>query len=157
MTFLELSDLVNTKPERREQLVFPTTTADIYIDIISGNLEDEINNLKKTMDLLKKKGALLKDNFEFLANLEAAFGLAKTAFETNTMNQQIMEELHEKSMKLLVDAKEGKVNTRDLTDFTKTLSNMKDAQKKAKKFGLQPVILEKTGEKWGRASVYRVK
>lgn len=153
---LKLSDLVYTRPERREQLVFPTAVADIYIDIISGNLQEEHCNLRKTKDQIKE-GKLTKDNFKFLEDLEAAFGLSKSAYETNTMNREVLEELHEKSMKLLVSAKEGKANIEDFEAFLETISQIIQVKEKAKEMGLKPAILEETNETLGRARVFRVK
>lgn len=156
VSFLELCNLVGTKSQRREQLVFPTTIADIYIDIISGNLKEEYSCLKKAIQGMKRCESTI-ESFAFLENLEAAFRLSESAYDTNTMNHQIMEELHAKSMKLLVESNEGKMNIDDLEAFSNTILQIIRVKEKAKEMGLKPVILEKTDEELGRAKVYRVK
>jgi hypothetical protein len=154
--FLELWNLVDTKTHRREQLVFPTATADLYIDVISGNLRDEYRNLDKMAEL-SKKNKLTRDDLAFLENLESAFRLGKSAYNPNTINYEIMDELHEKSMKLLVEAKESTINIDDFTAFLNTIQQIMKIKDKAKKMSLKPVELEKTNEKLGRARVFRVK
>ena len=153
---LQLSDLVDTKSQRRELLILPTITADVYIDVISGNLEEEHDFLRRTMNNIKNERTTQED-FEFLENLEAAFRLSKSAYEANTLNHEIMDEMHEKSMKLLVNTKDGKADIREFEAFSNAISQIIKTNKKAKDMGLRPVILEKTSEELGRAKVYRVK
>jgi hypothetical protein len=156
VSFLELCDLVGTRSQKREQLVFPTIIADIYIDIISGNLKEEYSDLKNAIQDMKEHEPAI-EHLALFENLETAFRLAESAYDTNTMNHQIMEELHAKSMKLLVESKEGKLHIDDLEEFSNTILHIIKVKEKARKMGLEPVILEKTDEELGRAKVYRVK
>ena len=70
-----------------------------------------------------------------------------------------MEDLHDKVRALVVKAKEGKNAEimNNLNELIDLLEHMMSVTERAKKMGVRPVILEETGEKLGRARVFRVK
>lgn len=154
--FLEASGLVETKTNRREQLVLPTMLTDLYIDVISGNMTEESKNMTRIVDELKH-GEIGSESIDFLERLEDSFHLGKSAYDVNTINYEIMKDLHDKSMNLLVEARSGKVNLKDFEEFLDIMVHMNKVREKARKIGVQPVILEKTEDKLGRARVFRVK
>jgi hypothetical protein len=156
VNFLEYCDLVNVKSLRREQQVFPTAAADMYIDIITGNLKEECSNLRKIINDIKSE-KIASDSLTFLENLETAFRLSKSAYDPNTINYEILKDLHDTAMKILVEAKDGKIRIDDFEEFSETLMEISKIKEKAKKEGLKPVILERTDEEFGGARVFRVK
>ena len=156
--FLEIIDLVNIKSHMRGQLVIPTHRATLYIDVISGNLENEYNRLK-TVANEAKQGELSSESLKFLEDLETVFHIAKLAYNEATVNYEIMEDLHDRVRALVVKAREGKDAeiTKNLDELLDLLEHIVSVREKAKQIGVRPVILEKTEEKLGRARVFRVK
>jgi phosphate uptake regulator len=134
----------------------PAHLTDLNTNILSGNLKKELVAMKKVVDEVKK-GHLSPKNVDFLERLENAFRLAKSVFGIDTMNFEITKELHERSMKLLVEAKENKFDNEDFEEFLQLIARMNEINDKVRKMKLQPIILEKTKEKIGRARVFRLK
>ena len=156
--FLESIDLVKTKSHMRGQLVNPTRLATLYIDVISGNLENERTHLK-TLANEAKRSELSGESLKFLDDLETAFHISKLAYNEATVNYEIMEDLHDRVRTLVVKAKEGKDAeiTKNLDELLDLFEHIIRVREKAKQMGIRPVILEETGEKLGRARVFRVK
>jgi hypothetical protein len=153
---LQFWDLVSTKNSKRELLVSVTEKTDLSIDVISGNLIDVYINLRKIVAKIGRTKLTLSDLL-FIKNLETAFRFSASAYNENTLNREIMEELHEKSMKLFIAAKEDRIDKDDLLAFSKTIQEIIKIKEDARKMGLKPVILEKTSEELGRARVFRIK
>ena len=156
--FLENVDLVKTKQHMRGQLVNPTRLTTRYIDVISGSLRNECNILRDVA-AEAKRGELSSESLQFLDDLETAFHISKLAHNKTTVNYEIMEDLHDKVRSLVVKAKEGKNAElmNNLNELIDLLEHMISVTERAKKMGVRPAILEETGEKLGRARVFRVK
>lgn len=156
--FLEIFDLVSTKSHIRSQLVFPTVLTTLCIDVISGNLRNEHDHLKRVADEVKQD-KLSSESLKFLDNLETAFHMTKLAYHETTVNYEIMEDLHNRIRELVVIAKEGRNEdfVKNAEQFLEMLRHISTVREKAKSLGVRPVILEDTGEKLGRAKVFRAK
>jgi hypothetical protein len=156
--FLESFDLISTKPHMRGQLVFPTSLTTLYIDVVSGNLEKERRCLE-TVANEAKQGELSSESRKFLEDLETAFHMTKLAYNENTVNYEIFEDLHNRARELVVTARQGKNGDviKNLDEFLDVIGQIISVREKAKKMGVRPAILEDTQEKLGRARVFRVK
>ena len=153
---LEQWDFVSTKCNRKELLVFVTANADMGIDAISGNFMDETSALKEISSNIEKQ-MLSEADIKFLENMENAFRFAESAYDKNTLNYDVMHDLHDQSMNLLVQAKDNNCNLESFHKFTSLLNEIAMIKKEARDKELKPAILEKNGEKLGRAIVYRIR
>lgn len=155
---LENVDLVCTQRHERSELVIPTPLATLYINALSGNVRKEYNLLKQVADEVKRD-KISSRSLKFLEHLETAFHLAKLAYNENTLNYEIMEDLHSKVRELVVKARHDKDKeiVGNLAELLDIFEHMIKVREKATKMGVRSIILEKTGEKLGRARVFRVK
>lgn len=156
--FLDVLDLINVRSHMRSQLISPTRLTTLFINAISGDLRNEHKQLREIVDAIRK-GRFSRENMDFLENLETAFHIAKRAYNEDTMNYEIVKDLHSKVRELVVKAEEGKNKEfiRSSVEFMEMLEHITKTREKAMKLGLKPSILEDTGEKLGRAKVFRIK
>ena len=72
---------------------------------------------------------------EKLEDLEIAFHMAEKAYSKDTLNFEIMEELHRYSSSLLVDAQKKKINPAldQIGSLVKALRTMSETRRKARK------------------------
>ena len=141
----------------RGELIKPTMSGLAFNDIVIMNGAWTATALEHVLRELES-GA--KDSaIETLEDLEIAFHMAEKAFDRNTLNFKIMEELHKDSTELLVNSRNGKMNIAQdqIKNLIKSLRAMSETKRKARKLNLRPVILAATGEELGNARVYKVK
>ncbi len=149
--------LVDLREKRREELIEPTLSGLAFNDIVLMNGAWTARALEETARELKS-GVKVKA-VERLEDLEIAFHMAKKAYNKDTLNFKIMEELHKHSTELLVNGQEGNVDLvlEKVAYLVTTLNAMSETRKKARKLGLRPTVLEATGEEVGKARVYQLK
>ena len=153
---LENVDLVYTQRHERSELVLPTVLTTLFIDALSGNLRKECDLLKQIADEVKID-KISSQSLKFLEDLETAFHLVKLAYNENTLNYEIMEDLHSKVRELVVKAQHEENIVENLTELLDIFRYLIDVREKATKMGVRPLILENTGDRLGRARVFRVK
>ena len=155
---LQSIDLINVKTFMRSQIVVPTPLTTPYINVLSGNLKSEYDQLLHVADEVKKD-ELTSESLKFLEDLETVFHIAKLAYDEVTVNYEIMEDLHNRIRGLVVKAQEYKREEliENLDEFLDIIKHIINVREKARKLGVRQVILEDTKERLGRARVFRVK
>lgn len=153
---LENVDLVYTQRHKRSELVLPTALTTLFIDALTGNLRKECDLLKRIVDELGTN-KISSQSLKFLEDLETAFHLAKLAHNENTLNYEIVENLHSKVRELVVKAQHEENIVENLTELLELFEHLTNVRKKATKMGVRPLVLENTGDKLGRTRVFRAK
>jgi len=155
---LDSLDLVESSKDVRSQLILPTHLSRIYIDVLSGNLTDEHDRLERVLTEIRQE-ELTKDSLKYLEDIETAFHLVKLAYDENTINFEIMDELHSRVREIVVKTSSSeKGDVIDVVNrFLQDIDHINKVREKAKKLGIPIVILEDTKERLGRARIFRVR
>ncbi len=155
---LDSLDLVESSKDVRSQLILPTHLSRIYIDVLSGNLTEEHDRLERVLTEIRQD-ELSKDSIKYLEDIETAFHLVKLAYDENTINFEIMDELHSRVREIVVKTSSSeKEEVIDVINrFLQDIDYINKVREKAKKLGLPTVILEDTKERLGRARIFRVR
>ena len=155
---LDSLDLVESSKDVRSQLILPTPLSRIYIDVLSGNLTKEHNRIERVLTEIRQD-ELTEDSIEYLEDLETAFHLVKLAYDENTINYEIMDELHSRVREIVVKTSSGENEEviEKINEFLQDIDYINKVREKAKKLGLPKVVLDDTKERLGRARIFRVR
>jgi len=150
--------LLDLRQNAQQELVIPTIRAHLYADVALMNGKTAATTLKSVAKSIRNDG-VNEENLGILEDVEAAFHDAELAYGRNTINHQIIQELHERIMEIRVYAKKMKTKeiTTQIDSLVEILNRMADSRAKATRLGLGPAILEDEGERLGSARVFRVK
>ena len=154
---LDSLDLVESSKDVRSQLILPTPLSRIYIDVLSGNLNEEYDRLERVLAEIRQN-ELTEDSMKYLDDLETAFHLGKLAYDETTINHEIMDELHSRVREIVVETSSGEEGVIDkISGFLQDIDHINSVREKAKRMDLPTVVLEDTKERMGRARVFRVR
>jgi hypothetical protein len=155
---LEDLGLVRIKHVRREERIFPTELALLYLDTVLLNGRQSFNKMKEVAQELTDK-----NNKEYVIRslqlFESAFDMAERKYPSNSLNYQILDKIHKLIMDVLVDIRHDKSESEILPkikEITQSLEYMSKARERAKELSLSPVLVRQTGEEIGGHRVYQV-
>lgn len=155
---LDSLDLVESSREVRSQLILPTPVSRIFVDLLAGDLTEEHGRLGRVLAEIGR-GGLTEESVKYLDDMETAFHLGRLAHDENTINHEIMVELHSRVREIVVETASGEREevTEKIDGFLQDIAHINEVREKAKKLGLPTVVLEDTEERLGRARVFRVR
>jgi len=148
--------LVKKEHVGRSELIEPTELGDLYSDLTIGYIGPILAPMDKVNQGLKL-GSVDNQVVEGLETLESALDLVKNIYPRNTLNYEVYDGLHDKLIQLIAFIRSGQNSdaTKIAQEVTESLSALEESRAKVAALGVQPILLEDTGERVGRGRVFR--